>query len=203
MPVGYDHVLTCRCYYWDSRHILIDLSLWQGSLWDKPWTEPLQSASSYQRATPTTLGHPSRIHVLPPSRALPHPLQTRTKGRTRPRRRQKPMGMLTSRLRRLRLALHRLGMSRLMQLILPSHLRHCTLEDLQVVTWHARTHTRTQHNYDPVLCCAVCRACLKLICWLHAATYLLPPQICPGRHVTHHVKLVCHAKMQPGQRCRV
>ena len=141
MPIGYDHVLTCRCYYWHSRHILIDLILWQGSLWDKRWTEPLQSASSYQRATPTTLGHPSRIHALPPSRALPHPLLTRTKGRTRPRRSQKPMGMLTSRLRRLRLALHRLGMSRLMQLILPSHLRHCTLEVLQVVTWHARMHS--------------------------------------------------------------
>ena len=122
------------------------VNLWQGNPWDRRWTEPLQSASSYQRGTPPTLGHPSRTHGQPPSPAPPHPLQTRTKGRARFRRRQKPMGMLTSRLRRLQLALHRLGMSRPMLLILPFHLLHRTLEDLQVdclTHMHAHSFMRT------------------------------------------------------------
>ncbi len=67
---------------------------------------------------------------------------------------------------------------------------------------HARTQACRQHKYEQVLCCTVCRACLRMVCSLRAATYLLSLHICPGkgRNVTHHVMFVCHAKLQLGQR---
>jgi len=59
------------------------------------------------------------------------------------------------------------------------------LPDTHACTFiHAHTHARRQHTYEQVACCTFCRACLRMVCSLHAAT------------CRHHTLVLTKAGMQ-------